>query len=551
MSRSQNLREMQRIVQRFSGPGEGFFWHQNITGVELEAHQLRYYDTFETDANVMVKGSRRVGKSFPVASWLLREAVTKPFTEVNIFAPALEQSKRNLQYMEDFILRSKVLQAFLEKRAGGTSLGKERIRFRNGSVIQAKGQASSVDGLGSTHIWLEELDDMDWEALWTRIMPTGAMLKKGYDYGRIGRCQIIATGTIKGQFNLYKFEYPDPETPPRFRFTVAPVFDCWYGVAAGMISEDYLESQRVYMTDEAFARTYLCLYTESSNFFPTRYVGRMMSAHYSGNEMSLDEPAATGRYRGFGGKVLFGIDMAGQGQQDGVSSNYSIVFVEMIRPDLYIVIHAEEFDPLINPMELRDRIKTLMRYYQPVKGTGDAYDANLIFQICKDAYDLKLHRADPRRYVHGPGEQGWDSWFCTPINMSGPRKHSMYMFAQRRVYERGIIHAPLRNIDAKLDDRARPILKMIDQMEGIISTPTQGGYDKYGPSNKVLGDDLVDALTLALEAHHFAKASHPAYGGAAGATGTGFQEPEFADQRFQGQTFKNRSGLYVPAAYAA
>lgn len=549
--RETGLRGLLNEVRRFSGPGEGYLWHQNITGVRLDPHQLLYYECFEQNPRVLVKGSRRVRKSYPVASWWLREAATKPFSEINIFAPALEQSKRNIRYMSGMIMQSPVLMQMVERRAGGLALGKESITFRNGSIIQAKGQASSVDGLGSTGIWLEELDDMDWDSLQTRILPTGSQIKNNYDYGQHKQCQIIATGTIKGMFNLYRLEFPEPSTPPNARFVTAPVFDCYDGIAFGVISPDYIDGQRPLMTPEQFARTYLCLYTESKNFFPTKYLHLCRATHVRGIEFVVARPKRTARYRPWG-RVFVGIDFAGQGQDEGRSSKTSVVYLDEIEPGLYAVIWCEEFDSLTPPQQIRERMKELNAYFRPLRGVGDSYDSTLIHNICQDAYDLKVHKLDPRKYKHGEGKDGWESWWITPVIYSGPRRHSMYMRANRAVYERGVLFPlTVKSIDGD-EHPTRIIQKLLDQMEGIRSAPTQGGYDKYEPTNKIMGDDLVDALVGAMEAATLTKKSAPAFGGSAGGTGDEFADPSFRNPEFHHQEFKRSAcGLYVPSRYAA
>lgn len=529
--RKAGLQDLMDRLKVFSGPGEGYLWHRNVTGVNLNPHQMLYFDFFEKEPRIVLKGSRRIRKSYAAAAWFLKEAVTKPGTEINIFAPAVEQSKRNIQYMTDFILRSELLSNFLEQRQGGVALGRESIRFRNGSKVQAKGQASSVDGLGSTHIWLEEVDDMDWEAIQTRILPTGAMMKDNYDYGQIGGCQVIVTATIKGQGNLYAFEHPNEDTPPHLRYKTAPVFDCWDGIEMGVMNEDYIEAQRGVMTVEQFARTYLCLYTESHNFFPTRFLNRCFALELNGQPLRFIEPDRTGRYRPHG-TVVVGIDYAGQGSDpDGYSSNTCVTFLDVVSPDLMAIIYCEEFDSMTPPQEIRARMRTLLRYFWPRRGVADAYDTTLTHLLCKDAWDLGLTKGlnkdggggNPERYEHGEGKEGWESWFIMPVRFSGPRKHKMYMRCQRAVYERGLLIPPVIE-----DTMSVRLEKVRNQMEGMKATPTEGSYDKYEPVNRLLGDDYVDSLVAAMEAGAMQRPKYPAFGGSAGGVGDG----GFDDKRF-------------------
>lgn len=523
----------------FAAPGDEYLWHRNVTGVNLNVHQMLYMDCFNKNPRVLLKGSRRIRKSFAVAAHFIKQAATKPFSEINVFAPAIEQSKRNIRYMTNMVLQSPLLNRFVERRSGGVAIGAESITFRNGSVIQAKGQASSVDGLGSTHIWLEEFDDMDWEATQTRILPTGAQLKDRYDYGEIGQCQIIVTGTIKGQFNLWRLEHPDPDVPVGATYVTAPVFDVCDGIEMGIIPEDYVEAQRYQMTVEQFARTYLCLYTESKNFFPTRYLKQCLATHVNGIEISCHRPVRTGRYKPFG-FVTVGMDFAGQGSKEGKSSNTTAIFLDFIRPGLALVLHAEEFGPLVPPQDVKARMRELLGYYRPTGGIGDSYDATLIHGICEEAYRLGLTKKNPQSYKHGEGIEGWQSWYIIPTIYSGPRKHQMYMRTQRAVYERGLLHPP---IVRDPDHPSRTVEKLLNQMEGMVAIPTQGaGYDKYEPANKILGDDLVDALVGAYEFGEANRKGYRPFGGAAGGVGD-FTDPVFHTPVFHEPRFAKDSRL--------
>lgn len=538
-------------INLFKGVGNAYLWHQHITGVELNPQQLLYTEVFEARPRVLLKGSRRIQKSFAVASHFLREAATKPRSEINIFSPAIEQSKRNIRYMTDMVSQSPILHRFLEKRAGGLGMGKEYIHFKNGSIIQAKGQATSVDGLGSTHIWLEEFDDMNLESVNTRILPTGSMIKKNYDYGLIrgsdgrGQCQVVVTGTIKGQGNLYLLENPPANTPAHLRYHVAPVFDCWDGVHLGIISRDFIEGQRGQMTIEAFARTYLCLYTESKNFFPTRVLNACKATEIDNVAYRFVPPHEGGRYRPWG-EVVIGFDFAGQGTSEE-ASNTSCVVLDCISPNQYAVIYAEEWDPLANPKDIKDRVRLILQYFRPVRGLGDSYDTSLIWEFCKIAWELGLCKGlpkeegglDPAMYKQAEGADGWGAWYIMPRQYSLQNKHEMYMRTQRLAYDRGLLFPPVIE-----DDPSQRVQKLLDQMEGIVAEPT-GNFEKFFPANAILGDDLVDALVGAVSVARGRGRPHVrAVGASAGpSTAGGFAVKEFASAPFFSQTFASNKSF--------
>jgi len=220
-------KSVEREIKKYRG--DHYLWHRHISGIELNPHQVAWMNEMDTvgDSHMLI-GSRRIRKSFTVAAYFLEEAACLRYSEVNVHSPALEQSKRNLRYMTDMVMNSEILLAYIDSRLG-EGLGKEHIEFMNRSQIQAKGQASSVDGLGATHQWLEEFDDMDWEPFLTRIYPTGSQIKDDHDYGRHQGCCRIITGTIKGIGNIYNIEHPTAlgEKGARMRFNVLPKFNCF------------------------------------------------------------------------------------------------------------------------------------------------------------------------------------------------------------------------------------------------------------------------------------------------------------------------------------
>src|SRR5688572_18666690 len=94
---------IEREIMRFKD--SHYLWHKHITGVELNPHQVHWCHQMDTmgDSHLLI-GSRRIRKSFTAAAYLLKEAATKAHSDVNIHAPALEQSRRDIKYMHDMVL---------------------------------------------------------------------------------------------------------------------------------------------------------------------------------------------------------------------------------------------------------------------------------------------------------------------------------------------------------------------------------------------------------------------------------------------------------------
>ena len=239
-------KQVEREIKRYRG--NHYLWHKHVSRVELNPHQVAWMNEMDRvgDAHMLI-GSRRIRKSFTVAAYFLEEAACLPFSEVNVHSPALEQSKRNLRYMTDMVLNSDILMAYLDERLG-EGIGKEKIEFMNRSLIQAKGQASSVDGLGATHQWLEEFDDMDWDTFLTRVYPTGSQIKDDHHYERHDGCCRVITGTIKGIGNIYKIEHPEGDKG--LKFNVLPKYNCFVPETIVLTDSGPKEIQHVVVDDQ-------------------------------------------------------------------------------------------------------------------------------------------------------------------------------------------------------------------------------------------------------------------------------------------------------------
>ena len=500
-----------------------YLWCRHVLGVELNPHQLVWIeDGFEKFQNNLLIATRRGRKSFATAMWFLKQGACKRRSEINIHSPALEQSKRNLRYMTDHILDSEILMAFIERRLG-EGLGREHVNFVNGSLIQAKGQASSTDGLGATHQWWEEVDDMDWETVLTRIYPTGSQIKDDYDYGPIRGCRRIATGTIKGQGNLHRLEHPGADVP--FRFNVLPKVDCYDGIALGFIPEDDIMMARdVLMTPAQFARTYLCLYTESREYFPS-------SAIQLCNEPGIvPVMPVEGRSHSKSGRVYLGMDFEGHGQDDEASQT-TATFIESWPNGVVQWLWSMEWPVGTPPNEIRRDVLEACLFFGIDGGYGDAYDADFLFDLNVHLYRARATRVDVRRKENRPGRDGWDSWFVKPIRFEGRTKHQMFKRLQRKVLGGTILFPTV----VKDHPQFRSLDRLLSQLENIKAVQAQAGYDRFVLIRKALGDDYVDSLVAATWAIEEQAVGSKAAGGAARVggfkTGKRFCKPKFRSGR--------------------
>jgi len=477
-----------------------YLWHKHVTGIELNPHQVMWSNRMDTEGdNHMLIGSRRIRKSFTVASYLLKIGATIPNSEINIHSPALEQSKRNMRYMTDMILKSEILMAYIDQRLG-EGIGKEHIEFLNGSRVQAKGQASSIDGLGATHQWLEEFDDMDWDTFLTRIYPTGSQLKDDHDYKQRKGCFRIITGTIKGIGNIYRVEHP--ENNSLFKFNVLPKMNCYHGIAMGIIPRADIEIVRsIGMTPHQFARTYLVLYVESANFYSEKALKSCIDFEYTPPDVLLHG----NHYHVNRGDVCVGIDAGGAGSSDE-SSNWAITFTEKIGNKIYW-LYTREWPGTENPGKIKKEMADLISYFRPKNGFHDAFDTVFCYDLNIILKEKGITRIDVRKFENKQGKNGWDEWFIKPVRFHGPMKHLMHERTQKYIYG-GAFRYPAV-IDG--DERYSALDKLIKQFGNVKAEKGQG-YNKYSAINPKLGLDSVDSTIASIWAQEEIRVFNPGYG---------------------------------------
>lgn len=510
---------IERELYRFEA--DDYLWHRHISGVDLRPHQRVYSKELEENSTNLLIASRRLGKSFAVAAKFLKIAATCPNSEINIHSPALEQSKRNLRYMIDMVLNSEILTAMIEKKLG-EGIGKEYIEFWNGSSIQAKGQASSVDGLGATGQWWEEVDDLDPNILFERIYPTGSMIKPGYNYGKYGQCLRIATGTIKGKGNIYNFE--NPEKGVNIGFHTLPKYNVWHGVRWGIIPKhDVLVARDVLMTPEQFARAYLVLYTESSNFFQSKVVDRCQDAfcepisiqkYMKKNQTSVYKRA---------GRISIGIDCGAQGTGEH-PSKWSATFFEDQGFGTIRWLYAQDWDATANPDDVLNDLANLIAFFRPNRGMGDAFDTTFLHNLNKICHQRGLTSIDVKQFHNKQGTGGWDDWFISPVRFIGPNKHKFYSNLRLMFYQRRI---KLPYVVKDHEDYVE-LEKYRNQLENIKKEDARLGYDTYSMVRDAIGDDHVDSSVISAYCLETLKGTVRPIGMAIDSFGSSFAEPNFA-----------------------
>lgn len=452
------------------------------------------------DSHLLI-GSRRIRKSFTMAAYLLEEAACLPYSEINVHSPALEQSKRNLRYMADMVLNSEILLAYIDERLG-EGLGKEHIEFVNRSLIQAKGQASSIDGLGATHQWFEEFDDMDWDTMLTRIWPTGSQIKDDHDYGGHKACFRGVTGTIKGIGNIHRLEHPNVQDAA-VKFNTLTKLNCWHGIEMNIIPEDDILLIRSMMTPHQFGRTYLVVYVESSAFYPDKYVRLCQDTEYIPVILLLDPEYTYPTV----GDIGMGLDCGAAGSGED-ASRWAVTFTEKIGSRVYW-LYSKEWSANERPDVIQDDLVKLIGYFRPRMGYGDAFDVPFIYDLNKKLYVKGITRCDVTCYPNKAGPEGWDNWYIRPLRFTGHQKHNMHERMQKYILGRVFRYPSI--VDN--DDRYVYLEKLVNQFGNVSAERGLAGYNKYDLLNKLLGDDIVESCIAAVWVHEEISGVQKASGG--------------------------------------
>lgn len=495
-------KSVEREIARFKD--DHYLWHKHVTNVSLDPHQVGWCRQIDTrgDSHLLI-GSRRIRKSFTVASYLLKEAATKANSEINVHSPALEQSKRNLRYMTDMVLNSEILLAYIDQRLG-EGLGKEHIEFMNGSRIQAKGQASSIDGLGATHQWLEEFDDMEWNTVLTRIYPTGSQIKPDFDYGNRKGCLRLITGTIKGVGNIHKIEHPERGVEG-FRFNVLTKLTAHHGIAMGIIPEqDIILARTVLFTPEQYARTYLVLYVESANFYPDKYV------RLCANTELLPHTFVYGEVYDNVGEVCVGIDCGGAGSSEE-ASNWAITFTEKVGNKIFW-LYTKEWSANTQPDVILNEMSNLIQHFRPITGFGDAFDSTFLFDLNVELKRRNVTKVDVKRFENKQGSKGWDNWYIKPIRFHGPNIHLMHERMAKYIYSRTFVYPTVVDDPIELIPEYNGLSRLIKQFGNVKAERSKAGYNVYNPLNLLLGLDSVDSCIASIWAQQEIKVDFAGFG---------------------------------------
>jgi len=471
-------------------------WMKHVLNFTPRPQQLMYMAQMDAHPFLSLVATQRSGKSWAIQAKALKWAACKRGEDIRLFAPAVYQSRKNLQEMVDLILGSSILMSYVETRLGRRQLSATKFTLMNGSNGEAFGQESNLDGVNATVIWTDEFDDIDQEVFKNRILPRGAAINMN---GMPTR--VICSGTIQEeQGNLYSLSQ-DPQ------FFKPPMFTIYHAMQADMIDPGFFELLKEQLTPDEWLRIALCMYKGGRQFFQKNSL-RLMQRRGAEMKCAVVLPSHGKEYQ-TDGTVSFGLDMGAQGQQT-TSSKYSLTVTE--RVGLWKRwIYGREWAPTTDPKIIKRDIVELWNYYRPVGGFGDAFDSNLIADINDQLYDLGI--VGYSRKKEGTEENctaNWDKWPLQPIRFTGYSKHWMFKTLRDDIFEQRYF-TPMP--DSTEDDRWDPakartfvdpaegekaLIKFIVQCRNIRAERAPAGqHYLYTMIKPRLGDDNVDSAAMA------------------------------------------------------
>ncbi len=471
-------------------------WLKHICNFHARPQQLMYMAQMDEHPFMSIVATQRSGKSRGIVAKLLKWCACNPSEDLRFFAPAVYQARKNLKDMEDLILQSPILLAYIEDRLGRRQLSATGFSFVNKSNAEAFGQDSNLDGVNATIIYPDEFDDMNYDIFKNRILPRGMGVNEN---GMPTR--VIVSGTIQeARGNLYTIE----QDASYFK---TPKINIYHALKAGIIDRDMFNLLKENLTADEWVRIALCKFMGGRTFFPNNKLRQMQ---LRGGEFGLHvvEPEPGRVYAGEG-ELSFGLDMGAQGQK-AHASKYSLT-VEARVGEYKHWVYCREWPATVDPKIIKRDVVDLWGYFRPKGGLGDAFDSNLMAEINDMLYAEGL--VSYSRHREGTEENkpaNWDKWPLQPIRFTGYTEHWMYKTLRDDIYQgRFFTPATAAEEDERFDPSkardfvnpaqgAKALVKFIIQCKNIRAERAPSGqYLLFEMIKPKLGDDNVASCAMA------------------------------------------------------
>lgn len=249
----EQLENVLKLYQKIKGHTvaemtEEFFFCETFLNFKPTPYELEFLKARDRQQSLL--WSRQSGKSTTIGLKLLKFCVLHPATQATITAPGFRQSKLVIEKTADRIYKMNPVarKAWIEKPL------KTMIRLHNRARMKAfpfslekiRGETSDIVDVEEAG-FIKECEELVQGTL-TPQMATR------WDKG----AQIILNSTPWGRGFYWKTQY-DPKVMPLWRQFRATWQDA---VAAGLISQEFIDLQRQQLDPDRFAREYECKFTE-------------------------------------------------------------------------------------------------------------------------------------------------------------------------------------------------------------------------------------------------------------------------------------------------
>jgi hypothetical protein len=320
------------------------------------------------------------------------------------------------------------------KKGNKLEMGTNFVTFRNNSSIIARGITANLQSFNATLIYGDEVEDLNRDALFEVVLPTGARQNT----------QIILSGVPRGRGFL-------KELRKTGEFVELPKFDCFDGISFGVLSASYIQTMSKLMTKRQFGRAFLNEEDEDIGFFPI--------AKISLYDVPLSEP------------YFIGIDT---GSESTIRKTDFAVVVAQVTSQIFKIVEYKIFDRTYSIGEIKSQIMHLIEKYRPVLGVGDAYESSFVRSLNLMAFQYGLTDKNPENLPES-------EWYITPVWLHGPLKSDKYNILRWKMED--------GNFYVAVEDQEKADAEILNQFDNILAE-RRGNINVFRRENPNIPEDI-------------------------------------------------------------
>lgn len=472
------------------------FFMKNVCDFDLYPHQILIAEQYFKNARVFDVKPPRSGKTKGKEAVNLFEMATNSNEDLRIYVPKYKQGKDALSYHYNWIIKSKLLNAYIRMKSGKKVLSTVNYEFYNGSNAEIYSVRGEIEGHNVTIMDIDEFDSWKWETFQDDVMRRGGAKNRN---GLPTRIRI--SGTIRGKENIFRL-VTDKKYKTLFENGMITAKNNILGIPAGIkldvymmqqfgaLDEEFIEFQKDIMSPDEWARTNLLEFTEATNFIHSAYI---WSIQKKADEWGLlGVPFSKGGQYKPEGIVAFGFDCGHAGEKK-TSSHYSLQIFEQI--GMYRRwLNGFRWPPDVDGSKLEKDLLEIFAFYRPEGGYGDALGYRIIASINDKAWKEGITSINRNDFPENtPGN--WEKWWFSPLWNNGKNKYLYYSSLQHNIHH-GKLFFPYYEIEDKRHE-ALAVRKLIKNLLNIREEQTAGTYPKYYGHDAEIGDDDADAAGMA------------------------------------------------------